>query len=60
MKMQCHDNMLVISVPHQMTSFCHRTINLSKKIRMSYFIQAREYDMNMYAKIQDLNLHIFS
>jgi hypothetical protein len=26
---------------------------------MIYFIQAKECDMNMHAKIQDLTLHIF-
>jgi hypothetical protein len=26
---------------------------------MSYFVQANEYDMNMHAKIQCMNIYVF-
>jgi hypothetical protein len=30
-----------------------------QKINMSYFVQATEYEMNMHAKFQYLNMHRF-
>jgi hypothetical protein len=30
-----------------------------QKLNMTYFTQANEYDMNMHAKIQSMNMHWF-
>jgi hypothetical protein len=30
-----------------------------QKINMSYFVQAKDYDMIMYAKFQCINMHVF-
>jgi hypothetical protein len=30
-----------------------------QKLKMRYFIQAKEYDMNMHAKIKCMNMHGF-
>jgi hypothetical protein len=36
----------------------HRNYS-EQNINMSHFIQAKEYDMNMHAKIQFMNMHAY-